>query len=217
MHKTKIDWCDFTWNPVWGCRNHCPYCYARATARRWGISFEPTWRERNFNRAMPKEPARIFVNSMSDVMYWEPDWWRRVLARIRENPQHAFLFLTQDPTVYWTWADQIPRNCWLGATATDQYSVLLRGRLLGMLRPEHLTFLSIEPILEAILPETIDPRFVSWVILGAESGNRKGRVMPPADWIHPWVEAKGIPVFMKSGLPWAGPWRKEFPLWQSGY
>jgi len=28
----KIGWCDMTWNPVWGCRNNCEYCYARKIA-----------------------------------------------------------------------------------------------------------------------------------------------------------------------------------------
>ncbi len=35
MNRTKIDWCDYVWNPVWGCRNDCPYCYARKIARRF--------------------------------------------------------------------------------------------------------------------------------------------------------------------------------------
>ncbi len=214
MHKTKIDWCDFTWNPVWGCRNACPYCYARATARRWGISFEPTWRERNFNRAMPKEPARIFVNSMSDIAYWTSEWWYRVLGRVDNNPQHTFLFLTKEPEVYYNL--QLPRNCWLGVTITrpsdiDQYVEALKSR-------GNLVFWSYEPMLAELDPELVLPwESTDWIILGAESGNRKGRVIPPADWIRPWVEAKGIPVFMKSGLPWSGPWRKEFPLWPSGY
>ena len=183
MHKTKIDWCEFTWNPVWGCLNSCPYCYARATANRWGISFEPHWRERNFNRTMPKEPARIFVNSMSDVMSWRPEWWEKVLARIGENPQHTFLFLTQDPVIYWHWSKKLPRNCWLGATAKTQYEQLLKEGQLGMMVPEFLTFLSIEPMLEAIDPALIDPRFVKWVILAAETGNRQGKVVPPVDWM----------------------------------
>ena len=21
MNRTKIEWCDFTWNPVWGCKS----------------------------------------------------------------------------------------------------------------------------------------------------------------------------------------------------
>ena len=27
--KTKIEWCDSTWNPVTGCLHGCEYCYAR--------------------------------------------------------------------------------------------------------------------------------------------------------------------------------------------
>ena len=30
MDKTKIDWCDSTWNPVTGCLHTCEYCRAEA-------------------------------------------------------------------------------------------------------------------------------------------------------------------------------------------
>ena len=34
MNKSKIEWCDHTWNPITGCRHNCSYCYAkRMTAR----------------------------------------------------------------------------------------------------------------------------------------------------------------------------------------
>lgn len=33
--KTKIDWCDSTWNPVTGCLHECEYCYARRIAERF--------------------------------------------------------------------------------------------------------------------------------------------------------------------------------------
>ena len=36
MNKTKIDWCDSTWNPVTGCLHGCKYCYARGIANRFG-------------------------------------------------------------------------------------------------------------------------------------------------------------------------------------
>lgn len=36
MNKTKIEWCDSTWNPVTGCRHECQYCYARKIAERFG-------------------------------------------------------------------------------------------------------------------------------------------------------------------------------------
>lgn len=36
MNKTKIEWCDSTWNPVTGCLHNCQYCYARGIAKRFG-------------------------------------------------------------------------------------------------------------------------------------------------------------------------------------
>ena len=38
--KTKIDWCDATWNPVTGCLHGCEYCYASRMADRFG-GFDP--------------------------------------------------------------------------------------------------------------------------------------------------------------------------------
>lgn len=35
MNKSKIDWCDFSWNPVTGCRTGCEYCYAAKQAKRF--------------------------------------------------------------------------------------------------------------------------------------------------------------------------------------
>lgn len=35
MNKTKIEWADYTWNPVTGCLHNCTYCYARRIANRF--------------------------------------------------------------------------------------------------------------------------------------------------------------------------------------
>ena len=37
IHKTDIEWCSHTWNPVTGCRHGCEYCYAQRIVSR----FEP--------------------------------------------------------------------------------------------------------------------------------------------------------------------------------
>lgn len=35
MNKSKIEWCDHTWNPITGCRHNCSYCYARRMTARF--------------------------------------------------------------------------------------------------------------------------------------------------------------------------------------
>ena len=35
MNRSKIEWCDHTWNPITGCFFVCPYCYARTMANRF--------------------------------------------------------------------------------------------------------------------------------------------------------------------------------------
>jgi len=237
MNRTKIDWCDYTWSPVWGCRHSCPYCYARAFARRFGIrkayqekkhiespgwtlellaslagrlqDFEPTFLWSNFNKTFPRKPARIFIGSMSDIAFWKPDWTRMVLQRIRRHPEHTFLFLTKDPRAY----DNLdfPKNCWLGVTITRQVEMDTFGAYLFDCSWEEGAnlFLSIEPILEPITL-TIEP---DWLILGAETGNRKKKVIPEHSWIHPLVTGSPVPVFMKSSLKglWQKPLVQQFP------
>lgn len=35
MEKSKIEWTDYTWNPVTGCKHKCPYCYAEKMSTRF--------------------------------------------------------------------------------------------------------------------------------------------------------------------------------------
>ena len=35
MNRSRIEWCDHTWNPISGCRHGCTYCYARRMAARF--------------------------------------------------------------------------------------------------------------------------------------------------------------------------------------
>lgn len=35
MNKSKIEWCDHTWNPITGCLHNCAYCYARRMVTRF--------------------------------------------------------------------------------------------------------------------------------------------------------------------------------------
>ncbi|HEY8400879.1 MAG TPA: DUF5131 family protein [Cytophagaceae bacterium] len=63
---------------------------------------------------------------------------------------------------------------------------------------------SIEPLLDEIVGIAIENlKYFDWVIIGAETGNRKGKVIPKREWVENIVsECKqyGIPVFMKNSL-----------------
>ncbi len=220
MTKTKIEWCDFSWNPVWGCLNQCIYCYAIKIAKRFWeyiarkeelylnntkslrnlelreklYNFEPVWLESNFNKPFPKKPSRIFVNSMSDIDSWHPEWMKKVLKRIEDYPQHQFIFLSKNILIYNRY--KFPKHCYKGITIENSW--------LGF--NENIDFISIEPIQEDILidyaNETILKNY-KWIILGAETGNRKGKIIPKKEWIDKianFCKEKQIPLFMKNSL-----------------
>lgn len=202
MNKTKIEWCTHTINPVVGCTYGCLYCYARKMNDRfkWIEDFsKPKFFPERLEKLKSKKPKIIFMNSMSDIADWEEEWMDQVLQAIAENPQHKYLFLTKRLKGY---RDiKYTDNIWLGNTITRQKDFIKEyGRPHGANR-----FYSIEPILEPIkLPlNNIPQRNIQWVIVGAETGNRKDKVAPKKDWILDIVDQCkkiDIPLFMKESL-----------------
>ena len=109
MKKTKIDWCDSTINPVVGCSRNCPYCYAKKINDRFHIT--PDFSKLVFfperlKQFESKTPKSIFINSMSDVAFWEQEWLEQTLKVVLNNTQHKYIMLTKDmPKVielFWT-------------------------------------------------------------------------------------------------------------------
>jgi len=216
MTRTRIDWCDWTWNPVWGCRNSCEWCYARKIAKRFGLQvagrddFVPTWIERNFLRPMPQQPARIFVDSMSDLADWETVWTGKVFGKIRENPQHLFLFLSKRP---WNCECFDVKNTMLGYSATNANSLLPVAK---ELYDGNVAFLSLEPLLADpdIWRLADHARYIRWIIVGAETGNRRDRVVPERPWLQEifhFCRTYQVPLFFKASLRQFWPASAEFP------
>ena len=197
MNRTKIDWCDFTWNPVIGCWNGCSYCYARRMALRFHMVCDladwnvPRWRQSRFEKPFPKKPSRIFVNSMSDWGGWEEEWKQKVFQAMNDHSEHVFLTLTKGVTETRT----LP-NWMQGVTITA-----------GALRRE-ADFVSVEPIQGVVKLE----RDYRWIIIGLQTGGRKQN----PDEIK-WAEElgvdcahKAIPVFFKNSLAGCYGFRQEF-------
>lgn len=220
MNKSKIEWCDTTWNPVWGCLNNCPYCYARKIAKRFYLpimkkefdfcnkydigqsyleglqNFKPTFLWSNFYKKFPKKPSRIFVNSMSDIRYWKEEWMRKVINKIKGFPQHTFIFLTKFNMFYSNY--DFPENCWLGYTVNTQHDLdnLLIGGKHCRDFPNNKWFISLEPIQERCIMNFVP----DWLIIGAETGNRKNKIVPEREWLQSLVEHRIYPVFLKDNL-----------------
>ena len=241
MRKTKIEWCDMTWNPVTGCFHGCQYCYARKITERFGLSFAPKLGDQGMEGAYKynteeegmdtmlelekpyknpypmsfyptfrkykldepskiKKPQNIFVCSMADLFgNWVPDHWIvSVLEACRKAPQHNFFFLTKNPKRYIELKDKgilvdLP-NMWYGTSITKKNDPFVWFDKFAN------WFISVEPILEDLGAYKAE-YFPNWVIIGAETGNRKGKIIPEKVWIDSLVkQLPGVPVFMKDSL-----------------
>jgi protein gp37 len=201
---TKIEWCDEVWNPVWGCHNKCPYCYAKSIAKRFGktndeINFIPHWKEANFNRKFAKSTKRVFVNSMSDIMYWQKEWMERVIDRIKELPNIQFIFLTKGG--YKAYAGyEFPDNVVCGITVTkpSEFPIKTPGRFF----PARYWLLNIEPMLEPFNSGYVadNANDFDWIIIGAETGNRKDKPIPELWWFEWFLKVPYFKLFIKPSL-----------------
>ncbi len=260
MNRSKIEWCDYTWNPITGCRHNCPYCYAeRMTARFAGdvrlnlmarkdysltpaadggadlyeldapmlnetgkplaypFGFTPTFhRYRMDFLDKLKMGGNIFVGAMADVFgEWAPDEWiREVFEACLKRPIHNYLFLTKNPERYGHMeaAGTLPagENFWYGST-------LARPEDKCFISIRHHTFWSIEPIHAPFQVLGKDGFFPDWIIIGAETGRCKEKIVPCREWIEGILEQcdrAGVPVFMKESLlpiVGEGGMRRDFP------
>jgi len=201
LNKTKIDWCTHTLNPVVGCTFNCPYCYARRLNDRfkWIDDWnKPQFFPERLKELYTKKPKIIFMNSMSDIADWKDEWIEQIFKAIKENPQHIYLFLSKRPKVYEKILPDcfLPQNIWFGATATKPNDCEF-----FTIDSSAKTFLSIEPIHESF--EGVGLIGFNWVIVGAETGNRKSKVVPKKEWIMSLKEQckrSRVPLFMKESL-----------------
>jgi protein gp37 len=84
-----------------------------------------------------------------------------------------------------------------------------------VLVPYGQRFLSIEPLLGSV-GAVVRSYPTNWVIIGAETGNRKEKVIPKREWVQDIVDqcrVSNVPVFLKSSLAdiWGEPLIQEFP------
>lgn len=183
--------------------------------------FIPTFHRYRLNDYVGKKGRNVFVCSMADLFgRWVPDdWIQEVFEACEKAPQHNYLFLTKNPARYEEYGVKAFSasgifNLWYGMSVTTEKELGKTWML-----PEYChTFISIEPILEDFNIVNGDLRLsdLEWVIIGAETGRRKDKVVPERKWIEDIAkecERNGMPIFMKSSLAdiWGEPLIQEFP------
>ena len=184
MNKTKIEWCDYTWNPITGCKRGCEYCYARRIHERFykspfsEIVFHP---ERLNDPAKIKKPSTIFVGSMSDIQYWGVSDFDKILTVCRDNPQHTFMFLSKNEGSYCSPYTNWPFNTMQGLTITSTENKFHEESILQFLRNTTRPFLSIEPLLGEVL-RCYGLSKMEKIIVGAMTG--PSAKPPEKEWIE---------------------------------
>lgn len=251
-----IEWTQFSWNPVSGCHHACTWtmpdgrvaeCYAKTVAERVAMTAYPEgfahhyWHPERLEEPLKvKKPARIFLDSMSDLMgAWVPDEQiEDVLDICRRASWHQFQLLTKNAPRLLKFNGRIPSNVWVGVSAPpssmlggaldlkQQLAYVYRAIKTLALLDVPITWLSLEPLsfdMGAMLNDIgLDMgafygyNWLQWVVIGAAS-NGKTIYHPEPQWVKNAVEfarRMGAKVFFKGNLranPAADPWLAEFP------
>lgn len=223
--NTSIEWAQWSWNPLTGCKHDCPYCYARDIAKRfYPQGFEPSIYPCRFhapvNTTVPSKAdedtayKNVFTGSMADIFgRWVPEEWiRLVLDRVEQNSQWNFLFLTKFPQRVHEFG-QLPKNAWMGTTVDCQERVANAEKAFAKMGGG-IKWLSVEPMLTPLKFTRLD--MFDWVVIGGASRSANTPAwVPPFDWVadlHAQAREAGCAVYHKDNLGMGDGIRlKEFP------
>lgn len=211
--SASIEWAQWSWNPVTGCKHDCPYCYARDIANRfYPQKFEPSiYPERFLAPQNTKVPdiakqnvayKNVFTCSMADLFgRWVPlEWIEWVMQTVADNPQWNFLFLTKFPQRF-AELGELPSNAWMGTTVDCQSRVKNAEKAFSKVKGG-TKWLSVEPMLTPIKFDRLD--LFNWVVIGGASGSAKTPAwVPPFDWVvdlHWQARDAGCVVYHKDNL-----------------
>ena len=231
----SIEWAQWSWNPVTGCKHPCPYCYARDIANRfYPQKFEPSiYPERMVMPENTKVPANaenntayknVFTCSMADLFgRWVPDEWiNAVFETVKDSPQWNFLFLTKFPKRMVEF--DYPENAWLGTSVDCQDRVKAAEDAFENVS-SGTKWLSIEPMLEPIKFTRL--YLFDWVVIGGASrSSGTPEWIPPMDWIvdlHTQAREAGCKIYYKDNtklpdelrikeFPWEEPKERKLPV-----
>jgi len=206
MNRTSIEWTDYSWNPITGCKHGCWYCYAKKLTQRFKkifpYGFEPTFHPKRLKEPWElKKASKIFVCSIADLFAtWTPQRWKEEVwsSMIFCPVKHTFQLLTKNPENIPKDVDY-PENFWFGTTVTCENNDWRNIEEIKKVNAK-VHFVSFEPLLNS-LPYYISLEGLQWIIIGKLTGSRKVQLDP--SWVMDIVQEAHryrIPVFMKNNL-----------------
>lgn len=252
-----IEWCrvrkpdgtytrGYTWNVLAGCMHGCKWtmpdgktaqCYAKSVAEGVAQAAYPQGFEHHYfhperldEPLRVKEPAGIFLDSMSDLMgIWvTDDEIKQVLDICRQAHWHTFFLLTKNAPRLAQF--QFPPNVWVGASSPPDEMFgkkLNRNQQAKMLHRTLKTLQNVKAKVRWISFEPLSwdcseivaqyPGALTWAVIGAASNG--AAEFPPAEGdlmnMLTVLDDQGVPIFYKGNmrtLPMTGSdWRHEFP------
>lgn len=227
---TSIEWAQWSWNPVTGCKHNCAYCYARDIANRfYDHKFQPALIPSRltapFSVAVPPQAERdtayrnVFTCSMADLFgRWVPQpWIDAVLDTVHAAPQWNFMFLTKFP-IRLSEQDW-PTNAIVGASVDTQIRVKSTIKAFKKLKQSSnaaYTWLSLEPLLEPLQFDSLE-MFDLIVIGGASRSSQTPEWVPPTSWYEAllWqARQDGCRIYMKDNLNYRP---RELPWGSTGH
>lgn len=238
-----IQWTDFTFNPVAGCFHRCRWtmpdgstaiCYAEEIANKFRAAYPNGfeyhyWHPRRLNEPLKlKDPAKIFLDSMSDLMgHWvQEEQIKAILDIASQAHWHIFQLLTKNtprllqfdfPDNVWVGASSPPDMMWGKPLDQNQQARMLDKTLtvLGQVNTP-VRWMSIEPLSWDVSGIIADNAPLQWVVIGAAT-NGPRVYQPDPQHVSRLLEVldrQSVPVFFKGNI-WGNPaidqWREYFP------
>lgn len=202
MNRTNIEWTDYTWNPITGCRHGCEYCYARKLTTRFPkifpYGFEPHFYHSRLKEPLyVKKPSKIFTVSMGDMFgEWVPKLWVDLIFNtMKKCPHHTFQILTKNPSKInqVVSGDMYAPNIWLGTTVEKNTNIHRIADLCKI--PQFHKFVSFEP-LQGMIDCSLAG--IEWVIIGAQTNPTRYPSLESVESVL--LRALDTPVFFKNNM-----------------